>query len=239
MTNGFGAWRTNVLKPLVIATAALAIAGSSIVFAQQRFAGPRGDGNFGPRFERWRHLSAEDMAAFADARIAALKAGLELNADQAKNWPALEQALHDLAQLRIDRKRARENADQSGTASATPATPFERLAKRADRMAKAGAALKRVADAGAPLYASLNDAQKNRFKILARMLRPHRHRFALNEGRGPGLGNGPGWRDREGTGGGRRGEWRSYQEQQFGETEGTPDNQQPTYMQSGNDSSEL
>jgi zinc resistance-associated protein len=227
-----------VLKPLVIATAALAIAGSSIVFAQQRFAGPRGDGNFGPRFERWHHLSADDMAAFADARIAALKAGLELNSDQAKNWPALEQALHDLAQLRIDRRRARENADQSGNA-ATPATPFERLAKRADRMAKTSAALKRVADAGAPLYQSLNDAQKNRFKILARMLRPHRHRFAFNEGRGPGWSNGPGLRDREGAGGGRRGEWRSYQEQQFGENDATPDSQQPSYMQSGNDSSEL
>ena len=89
----------NVLKPLVIATAALAIAGSSIVFAQQRFGGPKGNGNFGPHLEHWRHLSADDMAAFADARIAALKAGLELTPDQAKNWPALEQALRDLAQL--------------------------------------------------------------------------------------------------------------------------------------------
>jgi zinc resistance-associated protein len=229
----------NVLKPLVIATAALAIAGSSIVFAQQRFAGPRGDGNFGPRVERWHHLSADDMAAFADARIAALKAGLELNSDQAKNWPALEQALHDLAQLRIERRRARENADQGGSAAAAPATPFERLAQRADRMAKTSAALKRVADAGTPLYQSLNDAQKNRFKILARMLRPHRHRFAFNEGRGPGWGNGPGWRDRDGAGGGRRGEWRSYREQQFGENDGTPDNQPPSYMQNENDSSEL
>jgi zinc resistance-associated protein len=229
----------NVLKPLVIATAALAIAGSSIVFAQQRFGGPGGDGNFGPRFVRWHHLSADDMAAFADARIAALKAGLELNADQAKNWPAFEQALRDLAQLRIERRRARETAAQSGAAAAAPTTPFERLARRADRMAKTSAALKRVADAGGPLYQSLDDAQKNRFKILARVLRPHRHRFAFNEGKGPGWGNGPGWRDRDGAGGGRRGEWRSYQEQQFGENGGTPDNQQPSYMESENDSSEL
>ena len=229
-----------MLKPLVIATAALSIAGSSIVFAQQRLAGPRGDGNFGPRFERWHRLSADDMAAFADARIAALKAGLELNPDQAKNWPALEQALHDLAQLRIERRRARENADQNGNAAAAPAaTPFERLAQRADRMAKTSAALKRVADAGAPLYQSLNDAQKNRFKILARMLRPHRHRFAFNEGRRPGWDQGPGWRDRDGAGGGRRGEWRSYEEQQFGENDGAPDNQPPSYLHGENDSSEL
>src|SRR5271168_4975572 len=32
-------------------------------------------------------FSPEDRAAFLDARIAALKAGLELNADQEKNWP--------------------------------------------------------------------------------------------------------------------------------------------------------
>lgn len=172
-----------LLKPLVIATAALAIAGSSIVFAQQRSAGPRGDGNFGPRF--WRHLSADDLAAFTDARIAALKAGLELTPDQAKNWPAFEQALRDLAQLRIERRRARESADQNGSA-AVPPTPFDWLAQRADRMAKGSAALKRVADAGAPLYQSLSDAQKNRFKILARMLRPHWHRFAFNEGHRPG-----------------------------------------------------
>jgi len=222
-----------VLKPLVIATAALAIAGSSLVYAQQRVFGPRGDGNLGPRFEQWHRLSADDMAAFTDARIAALKAGLELTSDQAKNWPAFEQALRDLAQLRIERRRARENADQSGSAVAAPMTPFERLAQRADHMAKTSAVLKRVADAGAPLYQSLSDAQKNRFKILARMLRPHRHRFAFTEG------NGPGWRDGYGAGGGRRGEWRSYQERQFGENDGTSNNQSHSYMESENDGSEL
>ena len=41
-------------------------------------------------------------------------------------------------------------------------------------MAKTGAALKKIADAGTPLYQSLNDDQKNRFTTLARMLRPHR-----------------------------------------------------------------
>ena len=43
------------------------------------------------------------MAAFTDARIAALKAGLELTPDQAKNWPAFEQALRDMVQLRAQR----------------------------------------------------------------------------------------------------------------------------------------
>jgi zinc resistance-associated protein len=224
----------NVFKPLVIGTAALAIAGSSIVFAQQRYFGPRGSGDFAPRFQQRYHLSAEDRAAFADARIAALRAGLELNADQAKNWPVFEQALRDLAKLRIERRQARENADHGDNAAAAPTSPFDRLEHRADRMAKTGAALKRVADAGEPLYQSLDDAQKNRFKILARMLRPHHHRFAFNEGNGPG-----GWREHFGSGGGRRGEWRSFQDRQFGENDATPTDQSQSYTEGGNDGSEL
>ena len=47
--------------------------------------------------------------------------------------------------------------------------------ERADNMAKTSAVLKQIADTGAPLYMSLNDAQKERFKKLARMLRPHHH----------------------------------------------------------------
>ena len=112
-------------KPVVVATAALAIAGSSIVYAQQRSGGPDGYGDGGPRFEHRHRPSAEDMAAFTDARIAALKAGLELTPDQAKNWPAFEQALRDMAQLRAQRKQAREAANQQDQ---TQTAPFERLA---------------------------------------------------------------------------------------------------------------
>ena len=159
-----------MLKPLVIATAALAIAGSSLAYAQQRFAGPDGNNDGGPRVERRHMPSAEDMAAFTDARIAALKAGLELTPDQAKNWPAFEQALRDLAQLRIRRIEARKAREQQAQQGNTPmASPFDRLSRRADAMAKRSAVLKRVADTGAPLFQSLNDAQKGRFKKLARI----------------------------------------------------------------------
>jgi hypothetical protein len=50
-------------------------------------------------------------------------------------------------------------------------------------MSKRSVALKQVADAGTPLYQSLNDAQKTRFTMLARMLRPHRHGFNGGERR--------------------------------------------------------
>jgi zinc resistance-associated protein len=161
-----------MFKPMVVAAAALAIGGSSIVYAQQHLDGPGGYRDGSPGFEQRHRLSAADMAAFTDARIAALKAGLELTPDQAKNWPAFEQALRDMAKLRIERRQARE---ASGEQSQTPTTPFERMAKRADNLSKAGTALKQIADTGAPLYQSLDDAQKHRFKILAHMLRPHHH----------------------------------------------------------------
>jgi len=180
-----------MLKPVVVATAALAIAGSSIVYAQQHFGGP-GERDGRPRFEH--RLSAEDMAAFTDARIAALKAGLQLTPDQAKNWPAFEQALRDMAQLRIQRVQARQAREQQAAQGQPPAAPFDRLAQRADNLAKTSAALKRIAETGAPLYQSLTDAQKERFKKLARILRPHHHHFARGEGYGRG------WREGEGYG---------------------------------------
>ena len=156
-----------MLKPVIIAAAMIILAGSSITLAQQG-----SDAGSGTRHRS----SAEDMAAFTDARIAALRAGLQLTPDQAKNWPAFEQALRDAAQLRMQRMQAREARGQSEQPSErdqAPANPFARLERRADNLAQRSAALKKVADAGAPLYQSLTDAQKGRFTILARMLRPH------------------------------------------------------------------
>src|SRR3984885_9899985 len=174
-----------MLKPVIAATALFAIAGSSYVYAQQGFGGHGGyggNGDGGPRFEhRHHHMSAADASAFADARIAALKAGLELTPDQAKNWPPFEQAMRDMAQLRIQRIQARQAREQQNDQQAAT-SPFDRLSQRADNMSKTSAALKKVADAGAPLYQSLDDSQKGRFVALARILRPHHHMRAGMEG---------------------------------------------------------
>jgi LTXXQ motif family protein len=169
-----------MLRPVITATAFIALVGSSLAYAQHSF-GRGGAGDDEPRFEQRHRPSAADVSAFADARIAGLKAGLQLTPDQAKNWPPFEQAVRDLVQLRIQRLQARQATDQQ-----PPGTPFERLSQRADTMAKTSVALKKVADAGAPLYQSLNDDQKNRFVRLARMLRPHHHMRGDNE---------HGWRD--------------------------------------------
>jgi hypothetical protein len=161
----------NMFKPVIVGMAVLAIAGSSLVYAQQQFGDHEGFGRW--RAEHHHPLSADDMAAFTDARIAALKAGLELTPDQAKNWSPFEQAVRELAQLHIQQVQARRQRPQPGE---NAPSPFDRLAQRADNLAKTSAALKKLADAGAPLYRSLTDAQKGRFRILARMLRPHPHR---------------------------------------------------------------
>ena len=158
-----------MLKPLVVAAAALAIAGSSVVYAQHLGGPDRDDSHFAHRHR----LSPEDRAAFVDARIAALKAGLELTPDQAKNWPDFEKALRDMAQVRAERMAAREAAMQNPDKAR--AAPFDRLAQRADGMAKASTALKHIAETGKPLYTSLDDAQKARFEKLAWLLRPHHH----------------------------------------------------------------
>ena len=192
-------------KKAAIGATAVVIAGSMMVFAQQRggFDGPRGyDGPRDiPRARDWRP-STQDLSAFADARIAALHAGLQLNADQDKNWPAFEQALRDFSKLRIERLAARdqERAQQQQPQSANP---VERLQRRADAMTTRGTALKRIADAAAPLYQSLDDAQKHRFMMLARVMRPHeRHRMMGRER----FGAGPGGMQRDGMGWRRFGE---------------------------------
>ena len=141
-------------KTVLAGTTALAIAGGALAYAQQ------GSGEF-QRAERWRP-TAEDIAAFGDARIAALHAGLKLSAEQEKNWPPVESALHDLAKQRSERFAARANADR-------PKDPIERLNLRAEVMGQRAAALKKLADAAGPLYKSLDDAQKHRFVMLARL----------------------------------------------------------------------
>jgi hypothetical protein len=148
------------MKKLLIGTTALAIAGASFAYAQQP---PRG-----PDRQQWRP-SAEDISAFTDARIAGLKAGLKLTPDQEKNWPAVETALRDLAKQRADRMAARASAKTDDKPGAEKRDPIERLRYRADLMSETGANLKKLADAAAPLYQSLDESQKHRFQMLAQL----------------------------------------------------------------------
>ena len=112
-------------------------------------------------------MNIEDMRAFAEARLGALKAGLMLTPEQERNWPAFEQAARELAKTRLDRINALIAARRDREAVA--ADPTERMRRRATVMSETGAALKKLADATDPLYKSLDDGQKRRFAMLSRL----------------------------------------------------------------------
>ncbi len=141
-------------KTVLAGTTALAIACTSLVYAQEGHRGP-------DRASHWRP-SIADIIAFGDARIAAVHAGLKLTAEQEKNWPVVESALRDLAKQRSERFAARASADR-------PKDPIERMNLHANAMTQRGAALKKLADAAGPLYESLDEAQKQRFVMLAHL----------------------------------------------------------------------
>lgn len=149
-----------MLKTFLAGATALAIAGGAFAYAQ----GSGGDGDF-QRAQRWRP-NAEDITAFGEARIAALRAGLKLTPEQEKHWPAVESALRDLAKQRSERFAAREGAER-------PKDPIERMNLRADAMGERAAGLKKLAEAAGPLYKSLDESQKHRFALLARLDRRH------------------------------------------------------------------
>jgi len=113
----------------------------------------------------------EDLAAFSDARIAALKAGLKLNANQEKAWPAFETTVRDIAKQRTDRiqKLIAERADP-----AQQPDPIAALRRRVELLNASAAELKRLADAAEPLYKSLDDAQKRRMLVLVSGVAPQR-----------------------------------------------------------------
>jgi hypothetical protein len=145
-------------KFAIAAVAVLAIAGSTAVYAQHR--------HWGYGHSR---MSPEDRAAYADARIAAVHAGLKLTADQEKLWAPVEAAVRDFAKLRIDRANARMNPPRDDSSQQKPDDPVARLRDRADNMAATAAAMKKIAEAADPLYKTLDDGQKRRLAVLTRM----------------------------------------------------------------------
>ena len=158
-------------KTIAAGAIALTLAGAGFALAQQTTQqtiqpSPTREGRgFQP--------SAEDVAALTDARVAGLKAGLKLTAEQEKSWPAVETAIRDLAKERGDRMKdraARREARRGGD-KAQQARPdaLARLRQGADAMTARAASLKKLADASEPLYKSLDDGQRHRFAVLLRM----------------------------------------------------------------------
>jgi hypothetical protein len=152
-------------KALIVAAAAVVLVGGSAL-AYKAYA----------RYDGWGHgrdhsrMSTDDMGAFVDARIAGLKAGLRLSAEQEKLWPPVETALKELSTKHIGRReefRSQRNERADRDEPRERPSPIERLRKGADRMTEIGSDLKQLADATDPLYQSLDEPQKRRFDALA------------------------------------------------------------------------
>lgn len=148
-----------MLKSVLAGLAALTLIGTTLATAQ---SAPPPDA---PRYRP----TQEDVTALTDARIAGLKAGLKLSAEQEKNWPAVEAAIRDLAKQRADRI-AERRARPRDAARQRP-DMIQRLRRGADAMTKRATALGKLADAAEPLYKTLDEGQKHRFTLLLRASR--------------------------------------------------------------------
>ena len=109
-------------------------------------------------------FSPEDMSAFMDAHIAALRAGLKLSAEQERLWPPVEGAIRNLANLHLTHMQAMRQ-----TRGMMASDPVGLLRGMADHMSQGADAMRKLADAAAPLYATLDEGQKRRLQVLVRM----------------------------------------------------------------------
>jgi len=109
-------------------------------------------------------FSPEDMSAFVDAHIAALKAGLKLSAEQERLWPPVEGAIRNLTGLHLTHMQAMRQ-----TRAMMASDPVGLLRGMADHMSQGADAMRKLADAAAPLYTTLDEGQKRRLQVLVRM----------------------------------------------------------------------
>jgi hypothetical protein len=142
-------------------TALAVITGSSLAYGQGPSAGPASPG-----------ITAADLNALTDARIAIVKAALQLTPDQERYWPAIEEAMRARAKNRISRLEAvttgiAERADRSPMENLRDRNPVAFLNRRADALAQRSADLKKLAAAWEPLYPTLTPDQKRRMGFVA------------------------------------------------------------------------
>jgi hypothetical protein len=142
-------------------TALAVITGATLAYGQGPSSGPASQG-----------VTAADLNALTDARIAIVKAALQLTPDQERYWPAVEEAIRARAKNRISRLEAvttgvAERADRSPMENLRDRNPVEFLNRRADALAQRSADLKKLAAAWQPLYPTLTPDQKRRMGFVA------------------------------------------------------------------------
>jgi hypothetical protein len=125
--------------------------------------------------ERMQHWAA-DRETMLDAKLAGMKAGLQLTPDQEKLWSPFEAAVKDAAKARMDAMQNMMQMHEQGEHM----SPIDHLEAMADRLSQGAADIKKIAEAARPLYASLDDSQKHKFGMLGRTLMPERARFVMD-----------------------------------------------------------
>jgi hypothetical protein len=106
-------------------------------------------------------LNAADWQELTEARIDAVKAALQLTPEQAKLWPAVEDAIRARGQGRYLRLQA------LAANTASKVDPIQLLRTRAQSLAQRSKELEALAAAWQPLYQTLEPSQKMRLRVLA------------------------------------------------------------------------
>ena len=124
------------------------------------------------RMQQW----AADRETMLDAKLAGMKAGLALTADQEKLWGPFRSAVQNAAKSRMDAMQQMVRTRAQGE----QVSPVDHLEAMANRLSQGAMDVKKIADAAKPLYDSLDELQKHKFGMLGRMLMPERSRFAMD-----------------------------------------------------------
>jgi len=170
-----------------LALAALLVGTGTYALAQQAPApdAPAASQDQG-RPDRRPRMSRDDFNRLVDARIASIKAGLNLTADQERLWTPVEGAIRAAAGERFTRFEQRPTRDQRQSLDF-----MQRLEQRSTLATERAQRSAAVATALRPLWDVLTEDQK---RIAPRLLRD-----AVDQ-------DGPRWRER----GGRRGHGRDH-----------------------------
>ena len=104
-------------------------------------------------------LTAEQIVANSDAYIERIKAELNLTPEQEKSWSGFSSAMHYLGHNGADRLNLRiERAKRD-----PPDDIIEQMRNEAQFLVDRAQDQRNVADSAEPLYASLDDRQKQKF----------------------------------------------------------------------------
>jgi hypothetical protein len=147
-----------MIKKVAVATTAVFIMASPLAYAAETSSNTVG----------MTHPSAADFNSLTDARVAMIKAALQLTPEQEKYWPAVEDAIRARAKSRQARwERLAQLRDSSSPLEALHEhNPIELMQRRAESLNQRAADLKKVADAWEPLFKTLSEDQKKRMAFV-------------------------------------------------------------------------